>query len=132
MKKKIAIVLAAMMMLATMFAVTGCGGSEEAASEGSAGGEGGWAYIEGNGKLVVGLDDTFAPMGFRDENDKLVGFDIDLANLEYVSSAGLRVLVGAQKLASRAGGELRLLHPSKDVRDIFEMTGLAEIMTIVD
>lgn len=31
------------------------------------------------GKLVVGLDDTFAPMGFRDPDGKLVGFDIDLA-----------------------------------------------------
>lgn len=31
-------------------------------------------------KLVVGLDDTFAPMGFRDSEGNLVGFDIDLAN----------------------------------------------------
>ncbi|MCD8238929.1 MAG: amino acid ABC transporter substrate-binding protein [Clostridiales bacterium] len=31
-------------------------------------------------KLVVGLDDTFAPMGFRDEAGELMGFDIDLAN----------------------------------------------------
>ncbi len=31
-------------------------------------------------KIVVGLDDTFAPMGYRDENNELVGFDIDLAN----------------------------------------------------
>ena len=31
-------------------------------------------------KLIVGLDDTFAPMGFRDEKNNLVGFDIDLAN----------------------------------------------------
>ena len=30
--------------------------------------------------LIVGLDDTFAPMGFRDENGDIVGFDIDLAN----------------------------------------------------
>jgi len=30
-------------------------------------------------KLIVGLDDTFAPMGFRDEGNNLVGFDIDLA-----------------------------------------------------
>ncbi len=73
MKKRLAIVLAAVMMLATMFAVTGCGGSsEEATSD--------WGYIESNGKIIVGLDDTFAPMGFRDENDELVGFDIDLAN----------------------------------------------------
>ncbi len=39
----------------------------------------GWAYIEDKGTLIVGLDDTFAPMGFRDENDNLIGFDIDLA-----------------------------------------------------
>ena len=31
------------------------------------------------GKIVVGLDDTFAPMGFRDQSNNLVGFDIDLA-----------------------------------------------------
>jgi len=31
-------------------------------------------------KLIIGVDDTFAPMGFRDENNELVGFDIDLAN----------------------------------------------------
>ena len=35
--------------------------------------------IKANGKLVIGLDDTFAPMGFRDEAGNLVGFDIDLA-----------------------------------------------------
>lgn len=37
------------------------------------------ARIKEEGKFIVGLDDTFAPMGFRDENGKLVGFDIDLA-----------------------------------------------------
>ena len=35
--------------------------------------------IQKNGKMIVGLDATFAPMGFRDENDEIVGFDIDLA-----------------------------------------------------
>lgn len=39
----------------------------------------GWAEIVANGKLVVGLDDTFVPMGYRDESNNLVGFDIDLA-----------------------------------------------------
>lgn len=39
-----------------------------------------WSYIENKGTLIVGLDDTFAPMGFRDEKNELVGFDIDLAN----------------------------------------------------
>ena len=36
-------------------------------------------YIKDNGKLILGLDDAFAPMGFRDENNNIVGFDIDLA-----------------------------------------------------
>ena len=29
--------------------------------------------------LIIGIDDTFAPMGFRDENNEIVGFDIDMA-----------------------------------------------------
>lgn len=36
-------------------------------------------YIEDRGKLIVGLDDTFPPMGFRDDANNIVGFDIDLA-----------------------------------------------------
>lgn len=35
--------------------------------------------IKENGKFIVGLDDTFAPMGFRNKDGKIVGFDIDLA-----------------------------------------------------
>jgi len=38
-----------------------------------------WEYVKDNGALIVGLDDTFAPMGFRDTDGNLVGFDIDLA-----------------------------------------------------
>lgn len=35
--------------------------------------------IKDKGKFIVGLDDTFAPMGFRDEKGEIVGFDIDMA-----------------------------------------------------
>lgn len=38
-----------------------------------------WDTIQQRGYLIVGLDDTFAPMGFRDENNELVGFDVDMA-----------------------------------------------------
>ena len=41
-------------------------------------------------KLVVGLDDNFPPMGFRDEKNELVGFDIDMAR-EAAKRAGLEV-----------------------------------------
>lgn len=43
------------------------------------------------GKLIVGLDDTFAPMGFRDPANNLVGFDIDLAK-EVGKEMGLEVV----------------------------------------
>ncbi len=36
-------------------------------------------YIKDNGKFVMGLDDTFAPMGFTDDNGDIIGFDVDLA-----------------------------------------------------
>ena len=39
-----------------------------------------WEDIEARGYMIVGLDDTFAPMGFRDNDGNLVGFDVDLAN----------------------------------------------------
>lgn len=61
------------MILGAAAALTGCGGEDTTDDSG-------WAYIENKGELVIGLDDTFAPMGFRDENNQLVGFDIDLAN----------------------------------------------------
>ncbi|KLI20123.1 amino acid ABC transporter substrate-binding protein [Brachyspira hyodysenteriae] len=44
--------------------------------------------VKDSGKLVLGLDDTFAPMGFRDENGEIVGFDIDLAH-EVASRMGV-------------------------------------------
>ena len=36
-------------------------------------------YIKDKGTLILGLDDQFPPMGFRDDNDNIVGFDVDLA-----------------------------------------------------
>lgn len=80
MRKKLLLSLATMLML-SMLILTGCGGSSEDAEKESAAADlTDWEYIENQGELIVGLDDTFAPMGFRDENDELVGFDIDLAN----------------------------------------------------
>lgn len=46
--------------------------------------------IKDAGKLVLGLDDTFAPMGFRDESGEIVGFDIDLAK-EVASRMGVEL-----------------------------------------
>ncbi len=48
-------------------------------NKGTDGDDGSLKYIQENGKLILGLDDAFPPMGFRDDADKIVGFDIDLA-----------------------------------------------------
>ncbi len=44
-----------------------------------------WEAIENRGYVIVGLDDTFAPMGFRDSNNEIVGFDVDLAKLVFAT-----------------------------------------------
>lgn len=68
--KKFIYLMTTIALVAGMALLSGCGSSEEATD---------YAYIEDKGALTVGLDDTFAPMGFRDKDDNLVGVDIDLA-----------------------------------------------------
>lgn len=46
--------------------------------------------VKDSGKLILGLDDTFAPMGFRDDSEEIVGFDIDLAK-EVASRMGVKL-----------------------------------------
>lgn len=89
MKKFLSFVIAGTMVLS----MAGCGGNSdssetseaETAAEEDVEAEADAEETDGEeaeaiDKIVVGLDDTFAPMGFRDENNELVGFDIDLAN----------------------------------------------------
>lgn len=71
-KKNIAILL---MGLVLIF-VTACGSNTE---KKAAIKKDQWSTIEKKKKVVIGLDDTFVPMGFRDKADEIVGFDIDLA-----------------------------------------------------
>ena len=52
---------------------------------------------------------------------------LDAAELEYISSAGLRVLL---KLKKNAGGEVRVINASNDVYDIFEVTGFTSILSV--
>ena len=56
--------------------------------------------------------------------------ELDLTDLEYISSAGLRVFVATHKLTEQRDGSMVIRHPSSEVYDIFEMTGLADIFTI--
>lgn len=87
------------------------------------------AEIKVVGKLTVATSPTLEET-VRQLAETATDFDIDLTELEYISSAGLRVLVTTQKLAAQRGGTMRLLHPTESVQEVFEMTGLAEVLTI--
>lgn len=57
---------------------------------------------------------------------------LDLAGVDYMSSAGLRELVNSLKRAKRSTGDLRLAQPSERVREVLEMAGLDTIFQIFE
>ena len=54
---------------------------------------------------------------------------LDLKNMEYISSAGLRVLLGAQKKMQKIGS-MKVINVRNTVMEVFEMTGFADILVI--
>ena len=54
---------------------------------------------------------------------------MDFEKLEYLSSAGLRVLLSAQKTMNKQG-KMVICHVNETIRDVFEVTGFSEILTI--
>ena len=73
------------LLLSLALVVTGCGNSgkvqeqsQQEEPQGEQQGDGSWARVKEAGKLVVGLDDGYPPMGFRNDKGELVGFDIEM------------------------------------------------------
>jgi len=59
----------------------------------------------------------------------VVHFYLDLAAVEYISSAGLRVILGASKtMASQ--GTMNIIHTPENIKEIFDMTGFSEVLNI--
>ncbi len=91
--------------------------------------DGARAVFEVEGKLTVQTSpDLEAAIGKMPSS--VCDFDIDLSGVSYVSSAGLRVFVAADKLATSRGGLMRLIAPNDEIMDVLEMTGLSEVFTI--
>ena len=92
--------------------------------------------MNGN-ELVIALEgrlDTMTSPELEAElNQSLAGADsltLDFSKLEYISSAGLRVLLSAHKVMSAKGG-MKVTNVNEIVQEVFEVTGFADILNIV-
>ena len=65
----------------------------------------------------------------KEELDDVTDLTIDMKNLEYISSAGLRVLLLVQK-RMRTEGSMKIKNVNETIQEIFEVTGFNEILTI--
>jgi anti-sigma B factor antagonist len=85
--------------------------------------------------LTGRLDANSAPK-LEEETQKIfatqkkVALVLDLAELEYLSSAGLRVLLSVLKTVNASGGSLRIRNSNEIVHDVFEMTGFLRILSL--
>lgn len=78
------------------------------------------------------LDTTTAPQLEKELDSVLEGTKelvFDMHGLEYISSAGLRIILKAQK-AMNAKGSMKLIGVNDSIMEIFEITGFADIITI--
>ena len=83
-------------------------------------------------ELAGRLDTTTAPALDKTINGDLgdtKNLILDLKKLEYISSAGLRVLLAAQKKLQKIG-TMKVINVCEEVMEVFEMTGFADILTI--
>ena len=82
--------------------------------------------------IVGRLDTTTAPQLEAVITGELNGVEtlvLDMQALEYVSSAGLRVILKAQKQMGAKGG-MKLVHVNETIMEIFDITGFTDILTI--
>ena len=78
------------------------------------------------------LDTTTAPeldQMVKESLDGVTALTFDFSDLEYIYSAGLRVLLSAQKVMNKQG-TMKITHVGEVIMEIFEVTGFADILTI--
>ena len=83
-------------------------------------------YLEGR------LDTTTAPQleeSMKESINNVTELIMDFEKLEYISSAGLRVMLSCQKIMSKQGS-MKVIHVSDLIKEIFEVTGFIDILTI--
>ena len=93
-------------------------------------------YTKEESKLTVapeGRIDTLSAPELEKKLGELLGgvseFVLDMANIEYISSAGLRVILKVQKVMFRQG-EMKIINVNDTVMEVFEITGFSNILNI--
>ena len=94
------------------------------------------AKTQNEAKLEIALegrlDTTTAPELEKELNASMDSIDqltLDFSKLDYISSAGLRVLLSAHKVMSKKGG-MKIVNANEIVSEVFDVTGFADILTI--
>lgn len=92
-----------------------------------------------NGSVTVALDgrlDTTTSPGLEAELDRTLNGDVtnlifDFKALEYMSSAGLRIVMATDSLIREEnGGRMKLIHVNEEIMEVLDMTGLCDVLTI--
>ncbi len=84
-------------------------------------------------KLDGRLDTVTSPQleeKLKEELAGIVSLQFDFTGLEYISSAGLRVLLSASKRIKKQG-KMEIYHANEEVMEVFTITGFADILTIL-
>lgn len=83
---------------------------------------------------LTGRLDTMTSSKLEEKLDDILGNTVsltfDFADLEYISSAGLRIILTAQKMLTKKGGSVQVINCQPDVKEVFSITGFSEIISI--
>ena len=91
--------------------------------------EGSKLTIAVSGRLDTNTAPTFETE-LKSSLDGVTDLTLDFSGLDYISSAGLRVLLSVKKLMNAENGDMRVTGCNEIVKEIFEVTGFTDILTI--
>ena len=83
--------------------------------------------------IAGSLDSTTAPEAQKSLDSVVAGAKkvaLDFTQLDYISSAGLRVLLGAAKKLKASGGKFAMFGLNQSVREVFEISGFSAILSV--
>ena len=90
-------------------------------------------FSDGNTIVLSGRLDTVTAPQLEAELEKILSDSdalvLDMANLEYISSAGLRVILKAQKTINTKG-TMKLIHVGESIMEVFDITGFSDFLNI--